>query len=154
MVARAEVAARKFLEYLIGQGLAFPTSMVDVCRFLKFTLKFAPLDPYDGCYIRNKNNKRLIIIINSKRSAYRQLFSIAHELGHIILRHPPILFMEPGKTQQSWYETQANVFAAELLMPKNILKPLGPMTATELARYCHVSMTAATIRVKQLGWMQ
>lgn len=151
---RGEIAARKLLRYLEEQGLKYPSPMVRICTNLKIPVCFAPLDPFDGCYIRNKANKRLVILINSSTTTLRQFFSIAHELGHIALKHPPVAFLDNRPVEQCdpWHEVEANAFAAELLMPKHILRPMGPMTAKELARYCHVSLEAATIRVKQLGW--
>jgi hypothetical protein len=58
----------------------------------------------------------------------RKRFSVAHELGHLILdhHHPVRLACSPGDlldwNHQSGHETEANFFAGELLLPKKIFK--------------------------------
>ena len=142
------------VQYLEEQGLKYPSPMLRVCRKLKIPIFYVPLDPLDGCFFRNKITKRTVILINEKSNAKRQHFSVAHELGHVVLGHPSGAFlgMRAATQEELYEESEANAFASELLMPKAILKAKGPMTAKALARYCHVSITAATIKVKQLGW--
>jgi hypothetical protein len=55
-------------------------------------------------------------------------FSIAHELGHLILKHesllPEVLCAPPARTRASrTLEREASSFAAELLMPSYLLSP-------------------------------
>ncbi len=149
-----EVVARKLLQHLEERGIVYPTPMVKVCAVLRIPVCFAPLEPFDGCYMRNRANKRLLILINNKTAPRRQHFSIAHELGHIALNHPPVEFLDSTLMTPCapWHEVEANYFASELLMPKLVLAPMGPMTPQEIARYCHVSLGAAKVRAKQLGW--
>src|ERR1700676_3692211 len=59
----------------------------------------------------------------------RKRFAIAHELGHMELKHNPGAPTECGEKQFiQWYKTQnnseveANLFAAELLIPEAILR--------------------------------
>ncbi len=63
---------------------------------------------------------RKLIGINSKHHPRRQRFSLAHELGHILLKHPP----EGRSTQDEIrrYNREADLFAAELLMPSDDLR--------------------------------
>ncbi|RKY05783.1 MAG: DNA-binding protein [Planctomycetota bacterium] len=59
------------------------------------------------------------IIVNTDKeiNIERQIFTIAHELGHLIL-HPQAY--DPSQTQESdCEESEANVFAGYFLMPKN-----------------------------------
>lgn len=71
------------------------------------------------------------IYVNESDSHHRQLFTIAHELGHWIL-HKPIYDASPdqyavlqriplGKPDIDPLEKEANVFAATLLVPKYLL---------------------------------
>lgn len=70
-----------------------------------------------------KNNGKYQISISSQKDEIsdRDRFTIAHELGHLFLRHLDengVLHRE-GKNQ---IEYQANQFAAELLMPEDMFK--------------------------------
>ncbi len=64
-----------------------------------------------------------LIGINSKHHPRRQRFSMAHELGHILLKHPP----EARSTQEEIrrYNRESDIFAAELLMPGDDLRAMA-----------------------------
>ncbi len=64
-----------------------------------------------------------LIGINGKHHPRRQRFSLAHELGHILLKHPP----EARSTQDEIrrFNREADLFAAELLMPSNDLRTMA-----------------------------
>ncbi len=66
-------------------------------------------DSFDGfsCFF----DKSYFIFINSRLSGDRLRFTIAHELGHIIMQHDNTLCPK--------YDEEANIFAAEFLMPKH-----------------------------------
>ena len=55
---------------------------------------------------------------NTNHPWCRRRFTIAHEIGHLLLEHA----CSRNEGDGSHNETEANVFAAELLMPKIILK--------------------------------
>ena len=109
-----------------------------------------------------------VIGVNSSHSKARQRFTIAHELGHLTL-HGPQTFVDrrfvfrrdqkaaSGSDRQ---EIQANMFAAELLMPKAWLRrdiddqgfDFGDDDALgELARRYGVSQSAMAFRLANLG---
>lgn len=109
--------------------------------------------------------------VNDQHPNVRQRFSIAHELGHIIL-HPPrsgkrevfvgIEFNdnEAGKLwgnendTESQLEREANWFAADLLMPKHLLQKEyqgnNQQQLEALARKYDVSMQAMWIQIESL----
>jgi len=61
------------------------------------------------------------ITYNANSLEARCRFSIAHELGHYVLEHRPISFSElfnGDLSRDARQEREANIFAAELLMPK------------------------------------
>jgi Zn-dependent peptidase ImmA (M78 family) len=112
---------------------------------------------------------RGVIGVDDKHHPNRQRFSIAHELGHFLL-HPetgsvfmdrsPVLFRDgrssEGVNQQ---ETDANAFAAELLMPEVDLRAqwdvrpvdaFDDMSVRRLAACFGVSAQALTIRLTNL----
>ena len=68
------------------------------------------------------------IIVNADDSAGRQNFTIAHELGHYLMGHLnspdyDVLYRRPiGEQPKKTIEQEANCFAANLLVPENILR--------------------------------
>jgi len=87
----------------------------------------------------------------------RQRFTIAHELGHIILHHKPNQEVKEidYRTSSSTFnrkEFQADAFAAALLMPKEIVKKVWNSLndVDDLATYFKVSKAAASIRLLNL----
>jgi hypothetical protein len=89
-------------------------------------------------------------------------FTIAHELGHYVLRHPARSLVElcdPLARDQDWsasHELEANAFASELLMPAQLVRPqcigvaasLAP--ALQIAHRFGVSPRTAAIRFTEL----
>jgi Zn-dependent peptidase ImmA (M78 family) len=71
------------------------------------------------------NKEDRSIYLNKDDSPQRKLFSIAHELGHVFLKHKrtSVLFRIPREdTQYPQEEQEANSFAAHLLMPDFMVK--------------------------------
>lgn len=60
-----------------------------------------------------------IIGYNDDKHLHRKRFTVAHEIGHLVLGHTQKNYEH---TERSLEETEANQFAAELLMPLEILK--------------------------------
>lgn len=94
---------------------------------------------------------RVIFYDDSKPSA-RQRFSVAHEIGHIILHKPDCATVYNREISQSDdpKETEANVFASRLLAPLCVLHFLNVQSAKQIAEICDISMTAAQIRFTRL----
>lgn len=64
------------------------------------------------------------IFVNNEQSTNRQTFTVAHELGHYLLGHKPDQYgvlMRWPKGEKSLIEKEADVFAANLLVPKSML---------------------------------
>lgn len=81
----------------------------------------------------------------------RALFTLAHELGHWALRHRVI--MSRGNQQHKFFEDsewQANQFAAEFLMPLNVIRSKNLRSAKEIMSAFGVSYDAASKRLKSL----
>jgi Zn-dependent peptidase ImmA (M78 family) len=103
---------------------------IDIERIAIFKgvdVRYAPLRGMDGCLVR-RNDRAVITVRNSLKYPGQRRFVIAHELGHFFL-HPQTRQLETVDAQQSadWSERQeteeyeANLFAAELLMPKSLV---------------------------------
>jgi Zn-dependent peptidase ImmA (M78 family)/transcriptional regulator with XRE-family HTH domain len=94
---------------------------------------------------RSLPNLPRFFFINSTKPGDRQRFTLAHELGHVIMHQWP----------QENIEDQADQFAAEFLMPKSEIKyqlagiDLEKLVA--LKSYWKVSMGALLRRARDLG---
>ncbi len=95
--------------------------------------------------------EKRLIGINGKHHSRRQRFSIAHELGHILLKHPPEIDATPFEIRI--VDREADVFAAELLMPTadlTIMVENGESVESLRQRY-GVSKEALRIKIQALG---
>lgn len=78
-------------------------------------------------------------------------FTVAHELGHILLGHMMTqavkyrTFAFRDETEQS-----ADMFAIRLLAPACVLWGLNLHTAEDIARVCNISYTAAKYRAERM----
>lgn len=111
-----------------------------------------------------KDDGKYIIAVNADHSTVRQRFTIAHELGHYVLHKEESLHYDPIEAEKiffraegviSSHETEANHFAAELLMPEALV--LGDFKSTPnistLAEQYGVSEQAMMYRLVNLGLM-
>lgn len=95
-----------------------------------------------------------VIGVNSNHPRVRQRFSIAHELGHYIMGHDNTEFIDETFDKPTNKEQEANKFAAEILMPKSILKKdIGEKEydIPSLAKRYEVSEQAMSIRLLETG---
>lgn len=88
------------------------------------------------------------IFVAPGRGRGRRRFSIAHELGHYLLHRDLIAAgMAPGPQ----HEREANEFAAELLMPEEVIRRAEVNQLAELTGRFLVSRTALQVRLERLG---
>lgn len=94
------------------------------------------------------------ILYNSVLPRTRARFTIAHELGHIVLQHKfdeEMIYESYNRNRLDWREKEANSFAAYLLMPQNMLKSelkdITSVKITELAHKFYVSEEALRNRL-------
>lgn len=87
------------------------------------------------------------------RNDPRARFTVMHELGHGLLGHRRTINRagvgRPPKVYED-SEWQANQFAAEFLMPLEVIQNFGLNTAFKIEMHFNVSSPAATLRVRQL----
>ena len=88
-------------------------------------------------------NGKYFIFYNNSIKIGSQRFTIAHEIGHIVLDH-----FECSDTTTR--EIEANDFAAKLLMPLDIINGCKISSNEELASLCGVSLSAASYGLKRL----
>lgn len=90
-----------------------------------------------------------LIEVNSDRSLTSQRFSVGHELGHRKMGHH-------GCGTDAQQEREANLFAAELLIPLALLKKAMAKhrcSLGELARLFQVSKEAMQIKLQEQGML-
>ena len=87
-----------------------------------------------GCYLYLKRHR--CIFINEDLSDSDMLFVMAHELGHAILHRAENCYFIRNKTLLSTecFEKEANIFAAELLIPDELIYENPCMTKSQIAR--------------------
>lgn len=106
----------------------------------------------DG-FVTKIGGKKAIYLNEQKGTTQRRRFTLAHELGHIVLDHPinPIIYRNSEVDKnQSPTEIQANIFARDLLMPAGVLAALHMTTVDEIMQICNVSRISAQIRLERL----
>ena len=109
-----------------------------------------------------------VIGVNTHHASVRQRFTVAHELGHLLLHNHDQLHVDykfrSGSSSEGNdpEEIEANLFAAELLMPASFLaedlqgSPIDFADADvvyRLAKKYGVSAQALTIRLVTLGYL-
>lgn len=129
---------------LVIKYAKFPENMANVCGFLD---------------IVNKE-----IYVNVEDSPYRQNFTIAHELGHWIMHKEMIakdpsaykvLMRQPIGGEKDYREIEANAFAANLLVPTEMLKVCkkANLSSQEMVNIFGVSSSVIGFRLKNEGFI-
>ncbi len=128
-------------------------------------VRFTPLDELAGALLLPSASGRPYgILVNSDQPRERERFTIAHELGHLLLGHPDLrgegAFVDYIGRRFMPVEVQADMFAAELLVPAAMLRQrlakIAPDEPVEfgvyrLAAEFLVSFQAMTARLDKLG---
>ncbi len=151
------VLARRVVE---RRRLVPPIDIVDIVKcYATVELIRIPFD-LDGISMHLKTKgKRPHIVVNSSMSESRIRFTLAHELGHVLIPWhvgsiaDEIDSYEGGLDEYKFYEGEANRFAAELLMPMDWVVDLLTLFANprdamvEISKRAKVSPQAAALRV-------
>lgn len=151
-----------------GVADSYPLSVDDIAEFhLGYDLYYGADLPtrIDGC---SDSASQLISVSRHITNDMRRRFTVAHEIGHIVLHFPSMvaqakyqdaLFELPREpVQDDGLEYQANFFASALLMPKEIMSQVfgkrllkgDYIREDEVAHYFGVSLRAAGIRMREL----
>jgi Zn-dependent peptidase ImmA (M78 family) len=140
-------------------------------------VKLEPVDDdLSGFLFREPQSGRTVIGVNASHHPNRRTFTIAHELGHFLLHEAETVHLDSkssgytlqlrspaSATGENINEREANLFAAEILMPaKFIAKELrkkdldlleDESVLKDLAQKFKVSVQALTIRLHNLGYI-
>ena len=130
MTRRAEIlravseAATVFAESPSGTRTSF--DIIGAVAERNIPLLFRPLDKLWGAFI-SVNDEERGIIVTTKRGLPVQRFTLAHELGHLLLGHQTSLDEtiefagRNAPASRPPQEAAADTFASELLAPKRLL---------------------------------
>jgi Zn-dependent peptidase ImmA (M78 family) len=117
----------------------------------------APLTGCDGWVLSGPTGA--LIRLSNNSPTKRRRFTLAHELGHVLLGVPTVVgesVYESLKSNDA-EERQVNDLASELLLPKSIVQqslssiPVVAEQLRKLAKQANVSEIAAAIRVANLA---
>lgn len=158
VLAAAENLLRRF-----NQDRA-PIDVRHIVQGLGITIKSGNLgEETSGLIYREKGST--VVGLNSTQSHQRQRFTLAHECGHFLLHREKDLWVDSQMMFRSsaqpkdHRELDANEFAAELLMPREMImaeqldvesQPV-PQIIDRLAKKYDVSIPAMTIRLVNLN---
>ncbi len=102
------------------------------------------------CYFLSEKNQYLILYNNLIESSGHIRWTLAHELGHYLLKHneicnQAILGKNTIHTEEyKIYEQEANAFARELLAPLNVLTCItDPISPQQIMNLCDLSAEAS-----------
>ena len=138
---------------LLNEGVTeLPVQVTALCRQMGIRVSyFDPVGDSDGYSTILLGMPRIFVSRNC--SAERQRFTIAHELGHILLGHVgkyELVNREPSSAD-SPIEHEANVFASRLLAPACVLWALEAYSPEQIATLCRISYQAATFRAERMA---
>ena len=141
-------------EILINEGVtALPVSMTEICKKLEIDVILT------GSLGRSGDGKTLMlngiphVLLDETTSSERQRFTLAHEVGHILLGHVGkynLVNREPSPNDNP-IEQEANVLASRLLAPACVLWALDIHSADEIAELCKISKAAAQFRAERMA---
>jgi Zn-dependent peptidase ImmA (M78 family) len=152
-----------------------PVDVTSIATALGVEVQETPAeDDLSGFLYRDRQRKSAIIGVNADHHPNRRNFTAAHELGHYLLhdfddvhvdRDFKVWLRNDASSQGTDVEEkEANLFAAELLMPAHFLahdvEEIGTIdlldeeVLQELAAKYGVSTQAMTFRLAYLGYIQ
>lgn len=152
---RAVDYARRLFKYIPMDNP--PVKLVPILEKFNVSLYFDDFEEIDG--ITMKSPKLSIIVVNRNLSIPRQRFTIAHELGHIVMPHRSDFYVCSSKRcKNKLMERDANRFAAEILMPQPMVAELWKKYESNkenrieaIAKIMKISTSALRIRIRELG---
>ncbi len=145
------LAARLLKDVAVNKA---PVSLQRVIEYLQSTRSIAVQHIPDAgervsgllVVCKEVDEEYVTIGFNASHPWYRRRFTIAHEIGHLLLGHT--CNSEGGGSHN---EREANVFASELLMPTDFIKNDFKKTRNlkELSKLYRVSEQALTIQLME-----
>ena len=161
-----ELYVRVFKKYPTLDDNRVSTNLDQVLDYLNIMAESVDLNEVLGEHdnvagLLLKEDNEWYIYTNSTNPAYRQRFTIAHEIGHYYLNHisketpNDVMWRDNVSTLGTDpMEKSANAFAAELLMPATIISEMREWgySPHKMAYELRVSVAAINYRLDALGY--
>jgi Zn-dependent peptidase ImmA (M78 family) len=179
MLIRRKLIRRQALELLDRCGVKkAPVDVEKIAERLGATVVMESAEAdLSGFLLRDPRRKSVIIGVNANHHENRKRFTVAHECGHLLLHRGEQLHVDKewsgyqvklrdaeSSAGTNVDEMEANLFAAELLMPVPFLDldlaKMAPLSLSDddkiekLAKKYKVSEQALTLRLTYLGCIQ
>lgn len=129
-----------------------PIPVEGILTQLGVTVVRVPSASWSGAVVSSSSDAT--VYVNASEAPVRQRFTLAHELGHLMLHPLGTEYRDHEFSGGGPRETQANQFAAALLMPMWLVEQARRARGTNGAVLCKlfdVSERAMTIRLEQLA---
>lgn len=146
-----------------------PVPVAAIASSLGAEVSYAPFEGEVSGMLARGDHGAAVIGVNSAHANTRQRFTVAHEIAHLVMHPGTRMFIDrfvrvnwrDGKSNLE--EVEANAFAAQLLMPKDlVLEQVGKAVnareqvtpdalARMLAKAFQVSPQAMSYRLENLG---
>jgi len=155
---RSTIAIRREAERLLkAAGITrAPISLRDVVSFLNLSLVERRREPFGSEAALVALGDGHAIELHGAAGERRLRFTIAHEIGHFLLHSGRVVSERGGATNRATarLEHEADLFAAELLMPEHLMRQAvleDGADARRLADRFDVSAQAMSLRLRRLG---
>ncbi|MFS0841289.1 ImmA/IrrE family metallo-endopeptidase [Paenibacillus sp. 1P03SA] len=129
-------------------SLTIPVPIEDVLKHYGFTVMY--LTDLDNSVSALADITDKVIAVNANHSITRQRFTLGHELGHYLLGHAHGAFNDVQSNRNkanSPVEQEADEFAAELLVPSQVLKKMELSNIATMAAVFNVSNEMLSIQL-------
>jgi len=140
--------ARNLLERFkqtTGTKIEYEVPVIDIAKYLGFHIE--NLDSMADHHSAIIYPDDMLIGLNKSHHPHRQRFSLGHELGHFLLKHPPEFELPTEEARIC--NRESDEFSGELLVPLESLKRSLNHTKSisDLAHLFNVSQDVITIRL-------
>ncbi len=132
----------------------FRLCLEELVRLLNGQVYYIDKIPFSGFVVFKKvGSCEFLIVVNGSECEQRQRYTLAHEIGHVLLRHRnrrESLFSIDDSTR---LDRESEIFASELLMPTHEVYSCikEGLNFDELCDYFYVSKQAMAIKLKEIG---
>lgn len=126
----------------------FPIDTIELSERIGIEIRTAETLPQNVYSVSLKKGNNIYILFQPSENEGTNRFTIAHELGHILMGHTT----EKGATP--YQEEEANIFASRLLAPMIVIKHNHIESAEQLATFFGLSLEAAKIRFERYKMLE
>lgn len=153
------LAEREAIRLLNETGISSPpVNPVDVAETVGIRVNFVSFTGASASVSGLYDPAQNAIYVNQDEAGVRQTFTIAHELGHKVLHEEwaksenyKVLRRDDSRESgKNRWEQEANAFAANLLMPREMVDKYRKFPVSQIARIFAVSEAVAGFRLKYL----